>query len=248
MGNEQEGVELIDPNVEGVVLPNVGNIEEVEQEEQEVESEEILDTNIEKEQPEENLLLKALNAERRKNKELNKKIKQYQNNKTSKSTYDTLVEQGIEAELAKTLAQAIDKPSADVARLQFKTDLLEASKNPEFADIASYEDEIKTFVDKGLTVEQAYYATTGGQKKSNNTTSEITRQVEAKIKNRSEKAKLLDIDTTTTTSNVKENKLKYSAIELATAKAAGMTIEEYKAFQNMSSANEVERYNQAKKK
>ena len=83
----------------------------------------------------------------------------------SKSTYDALIEQGVDEPLAKTLSKAIDRPDKQIADLQFNSDLLRTSKKEGFADIENYADEIRAFVDKGLTIEQAYYATTGGLKK-----------------------------------------------------------------------------------
>ena len=185
MENEQEGILLEDPNEEGIILPEVDE----EQEEQE-ENEEVIEENNESEDEEDGFdkeaLLKALNAERKERKKLQKQLKESTKSKETtkeKSTYDTLVEKGVDEELAKTLSEAIDKPDDRVAELQFNNDLLRVSRKPGFEDIEDYSDEIRPFVDKGLTIEQAYYAATGGIKKSSNTKSEIKRELEAKMKN-----------------------------------------------------------------
>lgn len=251
--DEQEGVEIMNPEEGEVALPNVD--EEMEQEE----TEEIQDETIEegegqepkaKTHSEEDFLkLKnALNAERKKSKEYKKQLSEMQ--KTKKSTYDTLIEKGVEVELAKTLSEAIDKPDDRIADMQFENNILKVSRKEGFEDIEEYSEDIRPLVDKGLTVEQAYYAVTGGKKKPTNvnTKSEIRREVEAKLKNQKEKANILDIDTKGEEPIQTKNKLKYTSLELAAAKAAGMTIEEYKAVQKMSSTTDYEKYLASKKK
>ena len=194
-------------------------------------------------------LLKALNAERKQRKQLQKQLKENSKSETTKkSTYDTLIEQGVDKELAKTLSDAIDKPDDRVANLQFSNDLLRVAKKPGFEDIEEYAEEIRPFVDKGLTIEQAYYAATGELKKSSNTKSEIKRELEAKMKNQKIKSSILDIDTNSTATETKTKKVQYTGLELAAAKAAGMSIEEYKAFQKFSSVNDYENYKKSKSK
>ena len=246
MEEELEGVMIDNPDAEGIVLPSVDDEEEDVKDTQETsETKEVKEENNTSEIES---LKKALNAERKQRKELQKQLKNASNVEKAKSTYDTLVEKGVDEELAKTLAAAIDKPDDRVAELQFSNDLIRVSKNPDFADIENYADEIKPLVNKGITIEQAYYAVTGGLKTEVNTRSEIKREVEAKLKNQKQKAEILDIDTRSEVADVKSNKLKYNATELAVAKAAGMTIEEYKATQNMNSIKDYERYKQSKLK
>lgn len=255
--DEQEGVEIIDPNMEGVVLPSVDEDteEDIETPEEEIEnnsSEEAEEGQAQTKTHSEDDFMKlknALNAERKNAKALKKQLNELQNPKKSKSTYDTLVEKGVEKELAKTLSEAIDKPDDRIADLQFDKDVLRASRKEGFEDIEDYTEDIRPLVDKGLTVEQAYYAVTGGiKKKEVNTKSEIRRELEAKMKNNKEKADILDIDTKGQEATPVKNKLKYTSLELAAAKAAGMTIEEYKTIQNMSSTSDYEKYLASKKK
>ena len=246
MDEEQEGI-VIDPDIEGgIVLPDVDEEETEDTENTEVKTEDNQEVQEQEEKESDNTedklssIQKALNAERKKNKELRKQLKASEANKNTKSTYDTLIEQGVEESLAKTIADAVNKPDDRVADLKFETDLLRVSKKAEFADIEDYSDEVREFVDKGLTIEQAYYAATGG--KNINTKSEIKRELEAKMKNQKQKAEILDIDTNSSVTKPEQNKLKYSAIELAIAKKAGMTIEEYKAMQKMSTINEYDKH------
>lgn len=248
MEEEQEGVLIENSNEEGIELPIVDDNEEVVEQEEKA-TEENNNGSEETEDFDKEALLKALNAERKQRKQLQKQLKE--NNKstiTKKSTYDTLIEQGVDKELAKTLSDAIEKPDDRVADLQFSNDLLRVSRKPGFEDIEDYAEEIRPFVDKGLTIEQAYYAATGELKKSSNTKSEIRRELEAKMKNQKLKSSILDIDTNSTAAETKTKKVQYSQLELAAAKAAGISIEEYKAFQKLSNVNDYENYKKSKSK
>ena len=247
MEEEQEGVLIENSNEEGIELPMVDDEEVVKQED--VATEENTEGSEEAEDFDKEALLKALNAERKQRKQLQKQLKENSKSETTKkSTYDTLIEQGVDKELAKTLSDAIDKPDDRVANLQFSNDLLRVAKKPGFEDIEEYAEEIRPFVDKGLTIEQAYYAATGELKKSSNTKSEIKRELEAKMKNQKIKSSILDIDTNSTATETKTKKVQYTGLELAAAKAAGMSIEEYKAFQKFSSVNDYENYKKSKSK
>lgn len=235
---DEEEVEL--PEDEGLEVEE-DTLDEETEETTEEETEEVDEEETEKER-----LKAALNAERKQRKALEKALKKSKTSK-SNSTYDELIKQGIDKEIAKTLAKAINQPNERMADLQFQTDLTKASKKSEFADIEKYEDEVREFVDKGLTIEQAYYAATGG-KKSANTKSDIKREVEAKFKNKQVKSTILDIDTNSTVTETKQTKLKYSKAELLTAKEVGMTIEEYKAMQNIDNIRDYDKYQNSKTK
>ena len=246
MDKEQEGVVLED-NSNGIALPEVEEetteVEEVEQEIQEEQETEVEEQEIEEEEEKvsekERNLLKALNAERSKRKALEQQIK---SKKTETSTYDELIKAGIDEELAKTLANAVAKPSKDVAELRVENEILKLSKKSGFEGIEEYADDIKSFVDKGLTVEQAYYAVSGGKKTTKNTTAEIQRQLEAKMKNRKIKQEVLNVEHTGGSANIVEKKQKYSSLEAAAANAAGMSIEEYLAYKNIDNAKDYEAY------
>ena len=254
MNEELDGVELINSSEEEIVLPSV-NVDDVDDEEQEemdtdtqedYEEDEEQETQEEKTETKESLLEKALNAQRRENKQLKKEIKAMKKKATTKSTYDTLIEQGVEEELARTLSNAIEKPDDRIADLQFNSDLLRVSKKPEFADIEDYSDEVRALVDKGLTIEQSYYAVTGGKKKSSNTRSDIKRELEAKMKNHKQRADILDIDTSSNVYKPEGERINATPAEVAAAKLAGLTIREYKAIQKIASAKEYEKYKNSK--
>lgn len=269
---EQEGIEIetLNPENEGILLSNEDvEIPETESESEEIEVEEVetedskTDTDVDTDKE---LLKKGVNAERKrrkeaekKNKELEAKIKALEEaNKTpQKTTVEELIESGIDEDIAKTLAKAIDKKQEgskkteqELADLKFKYSLSEVSKKDGFEDIEEYSDEIKELVDKGLTIEQSYYAVTGGNNKSINTKSEIERKVEAKLQNKQIRKEILgNINNSIGTTNISNNnqKVKATAEEVAIAKAAGMSIEDYLAIKGMDNVKEYEQYSKGKK-
>lgn len=268
MANEQEGIDIetLNPENEGIYIPN----EEIDTaEDTTVEETEITDNNVEVNVTDTNvdsdkeLLKKGVNAERkrrkeaeRKNKELEARIKALEEaNKTpEKTTLEELIESGIDEDIAKTIATAIDKKQEgskqaekDLAELKFKLSLSEASKRPELKDILDYEDEIKDLVGKGLTIEQSYYALTGG--KTLNSNSEIERKLEAKLENKQARKDILGNINNTVSKAVTSNKAKIHATveEIAIAKAAGMSIEDYLAVKNMDNVKDYAEYSKGKK-
>lgn len=253
MDEEQEGVVLDDNSEEGVVLPEAEVEEEDEdteqegsevEEEQEDETEEQEEVEVDK-SAKEKQLLSALNEERSKRKALEKQLK---SKKTETTTYDELVKAGVDEELAKTLANAVEKPSKDVKELRIENQILKLSKQEGFEGIEEYMDDIKDFVDKGLTVEQAYYACSGGKKSSRNTDAEMQRKYEAKMKNKQAKKEILNIEPSGSSPKVVEKKQKYTSLEAAAANAAGMSIEEYLAYKDMDTANDYDKYTKSKSK
>ena len=261
MANEQEGIDIetLNPENEGIYIPN----EEIDTaEDTTVEETEITDNNVEVNVTDTNvdsdkeLLKKGVNAERKRNKELEARIKALEEaNKTpEKTTLEELIESGIDEDIAKTIATAIDKKQEgskqaekDLAELKFKLSLSEASKRPELKDILDYEDEIKDLVDKGLTIEQSYYALTGG--KTLNSNSEIERKLEAKLENKQARKDILGNINNTVSKAVTSNKAKIHATveEIAIAKAAGMSIEDYLAVKNMDNVKDYAEYSKGKK-
>lgn len=222
---EQEGVE--DTQIEEEVTDTEETeVEETETEEvEEEEEQEDVDYKAlyEAEQEKRNKLQKALNAERKMKKAPKKE---------ESSTYKQLVASGVDESIAKTLAETSDKSRDELEELKFELSLSKASKKKGFEDIESYADEIRPFVDKGLTVEQAYYVATGERQKIN-TKAEITRQIEAKMQNQKIKNKVQKVDTTGSAS-VKETN-KPSSLDVKMAKAFGMSIEDYEAFKGVES-------------
>ena len=236
---EQEGINLetinpenddviILPDVEDKVEENNSTIQEEQQDNQGNENSNII------EQEKENLK-KGVNKERklrkeaeRKNKELEEKIKALEEatKKEQKSTYDSLIESGVDETIARSFSSAIDskdtninKLESEIAELKFKNSLNAKSKEEGFEDILDYADEIKDLVDKGLTIEQSYHAVSY-DKPSINTKSEIQRKLEAKMQNNNAKREILgNINSNVGVQN-KTNKVKVSAEEKAVAVAA----------------------------
>lgn len=269
----QEGIEIetLNPENEGIYIPDE-DIEtpETESEETEVE-EEVTDTDVGDNGTEtdvdtdKELLKKGVNAERKRRKEAEKKNKELEarikaleeaNKTPTKTTAEELIENGVDESIAKTLAAAIDKKQEgskkteqELADLKFKYSLSEVSKKDGFDDIEEYADEIKDLVDKGLTIEQSYYAITGGNNKTINTKSEIERKVEAKLENKQARKEILgNINSNVgTTNNSNNQKVKATAEEVAIAKAAGMSIEDYLAIKGMDNVKEYEQYSKGKK-
>lgn len=268
----QEGIEIetLNPENEGIYIPDEDiNTPETESEETEVEvvETENVETNTETTvDTDKELLKKGVNAERKRRKEAEKKNKELEarikaleeaNKTPTKTTVEELIENGVDESIAKTLAAAIDKKQEgskkaekELADLKFKYSLSEVSKKDGFDDIEEYAEEIKDLVDKGLTIEQSYYALTGGNTKTSNTKSEIERKVEAKLENKQARKEILgNINSSIGTTNISNNnqKAKASAEEVAIAKAAGMSIEDYLAIKGMDNVKEYEQYSKGKK-
>lgn len=269
MANEQEGIDIetLNPENEGIYIPD----EEIDTSvETQVEEPETIDIDVEDKGTETTVdtdkenLKKGVNYERKlrkeaekKNKELEARIKELEEaNKTpEKTTLEELVESGIDEEIAKSIASAIDKKQAgtkqtekELANLKFQLSLSETSKKPGFEDIADYTDEIKSLVDKGLTIEQSYYALTGGSKTANSN-SEIERKLEAKLENKQARKEILGNINKNVGAPIVQNKSKIqaSAEEVAIAKAAGMSIEDYLAVKGMDNVKEYAEYAKGKK-
>lgn len=205
MEEELEGIELetVDLNSDVIELPNVEE-GEVETEETESNSE---TTETQVVDNEKESLKRGVNKERnlrkaaeKKNRELEERIKALEEaNKTpQKTTVEELVENGVDENIAKSIAAAIDKKqdsnselAKQLADVKFENSLTKKSKEEGFEDIIDYADEIKSLVDKGLTIEQSYYAVTYDKPKTKDTKSEIERKVEAKLQNNQARKQIL---------------------------------------------------------
>ncbi len=266
MENEQEGIEIENIGSDGLIdIPDVseaeGEKETVEETNTETEAEDIKD-NIDEEKES---LKKGLNAERKQRKEAEKKVKDLEarmtalenaNKEQEKSTLEELLESGIDEEVAKSIASAIDKKKVDTSKfekeikeLKFSNDLMAKSKEEGYEDILDYADEIKSLVDKGLTIEQSYYAASYQQHKTHNTQSEIQRKLEAKMENNAIKKQILGNLTKQAGASVNSNasKVQASPEEIAIAARAGMTVEEYVAIRDMKTTKDYEMYKSKKK-
>ena len=270
MNIEQEGIELetINPDNDTIILPDVednkteADISDNTQVDTDVED--IENTDVENSvDGEKESLQRGLNKERRLRKEAEKKNKEIEarlkaleeaNKEPEKSTYDTLIEGGIDEEVAKSVAKAIDSKQTntkglekEIAELRFKDSLNAKSKEVGFEDILDYADEIKDLVDKGLTIEQSYHAVSY-DKPTVNTKSEVERKLEAKMRNNNARKEILgNINDNSTTSHNTSSRVKLSATEKAVAAAAGMTAEEYAAIRDIDSVKDYNSYKSKKK-
>lgn len=237
------------------------DVDDVNTEPTEVEDEEQEDEKSEKEKS----LERGLNKERQKRKEAQKKAKELEerikaleeaNKKSEKTTLDTLIESGVEEGIAKSIASAIDnkkdnskKLEEEIAELRFEKDLTAKSKEEGFEDIEEYADEIKELVDKGLSIEQAYYATSYNKPKTVNTKREIERKLEAKMQNNNAKKQILgNTNSNVGASSNSNHKVNLSKEEYAVARAAGMSPEDYAAVKGMGSIKDYTNYTARKKK
>ncbi len=254
MNDEQEGIvlETVDSEVEGIGLPTVDDTEKVEET-----TETVKPTDEEKES-----LKKGVNYERnlrkaaeKENKELKAKLEALEANKTpNKTTLDELLESGVDENIAKSIASAIDKKSdnsnltKELANVKFENAITKQSKVEGFEDIEEYAEEIKELVSKGLTIEQSYYAVTYNKPKTQDTNSEIQRKLEAKMQNNQARKEILGNYNSNNgaTTNV-TNRVKLTPEEKSIAIMAGMTAQEYAAFKSMDSAKDYQKYNATKK-
>ena len=253
MEEEQEGINLGEVNLEeeGMELPGTEEENNTEQGTSEQdEQKEAFKRDINKERT------RRKEAER-KNKELEARILALEEKKANtKTTVEKLVESGVDESIAKSIAGAIDeketnskKVEQDLANMKFKLELSEKSKDSNFSDIMDYEDDIKELVDKGLNIEQAYYALNYDKAKTNNTKSEIERKVEAKMQNNQARKEIIgNIVSNTGVVPNSTSKPKATAVEIAAAKMAGMDINDYLAAKNADSIKQYNDYNKKKAK
>lgn len=270
MEDEQEGIvlETINPDNDTIILPDVEDIEtDVDTSDNtqiETDTENTENTDVENSVDEEKeSLQRGLNKERRLRKEAEKKNKEFEarlkaleeaNKEPVKSTYDTLIEGGMDEEVAKSIAKAIDSKQTntkglekEIAELRFKDSLNAKSKEEGFEDILDYADEIKDLVDKGLTIEQSYHAVSY-DKPTVNTKSEMERKFEAKMRNNNARKEILgNINDNSSATHNSSNRVKLTATEKAVAAAAGMSAEEYAAMRDMDSVKDYNSYKSKKK-
>ena len=270
MENEQEGINLeaVDlGNEDSITLPGVETEENSENNNQ-VSEQEVNNTsnnNVNTDEEKESLK-RGVNKERKLRKEAEKRNKELEarilalekaNATPEKSTLDELVENGVDESIAKSIAKAIDKKQAnsknveqELSNMKFKFELSEKSKDSNFSDIMEYEDDIKDLVDKGLNIEQAYYALNYNKKESINTKSEIERKIEAKIQNNQARKEILGNINSNAGGAIEDSKSKpkATAIEIAAARLAGIDINDYLAAKNADSIKQYNEYQKRKTK
>ena len=251
--------EEIDSNInleqDGIILPDVEN-------------EEVQDDNIEQSSDnqvndEKESLKRGVNRERKARKEAERKYKELEaelkalksaKQEPQKTTVEELIEQGVDKDIASSIANAIDKKQDDsielkrqIAELKFDSSLNAKSKEEGFENILDYADEIKDLVDKGLTIEQSYYAVSYDKSKTKNTKSEIERKVEARLQNNQARKDILGNYNSQTGASQKSKVANATAEEKAIASMAGMTTEEYIAMRDMQSVKDYNKYKSMKK-
>ena len=267
MEEEQDGIvlETVDLEKEGIVLPSVEEVgEETETGTSQDTETQTTETTTEKDEEKERLL-KALNEERRLRKAAEKGNKDFEvrlkaleeaSKAPQKTTEEELIENGVDESIAKSIAAAIDKRQSnnselvkELADVKFKSSLSEKSKVEGFEDIIDYAEEIKDLVDKGLTIEQSYYAVTYDKPKTKDTKSEIERKVEAKMQNNQTRKNILgNVNSQAGASVNSKPTIKLSREEKAIAAMAGLSPEEYAAVRDMDSVKDYQKYNSTKKK
>ena len=261
MDEELEGINLEAVNLaneDGIILPSAEEAEEVVENDTDS-ADEVVDEEKEALKRGVNKERKARKEAERKNKELEARIAALEEvTKTpTKSTLEELVESGVDADIAKSIAGAIDKKQSNSAKIEqeladmkFKLELSEKSKERNFSDIMDYEDDIKDLVDKGLSVEQAYYALNYDKDKTVNTKSEIERKVEAKMQNNHARKEILGNVNSNAGGAASNNasKPKATTTEIAAARLAGMDINDYLAAKNATSIKQYNDYQNKKVK
>ena len=261
MDEELEGIELETVNSEeAIILPDVEDDEVVE----ETTTQEITQETTQDQEKES--LKRSLNKERKSRKEAEKRYKELEarmealenaNKTPEKTTLEELIESGIDESVAKSIATAIDKKKVDnsdlakeLAEVKFENAITKQSKIQGFEDIEEYAEEIKELISKGLTIEQSYYAVSGGaaKTKTNDTNSEIQRKVEAKMQNTQARKEILGNYNSNTGNAVKNStRVQLTPEEKAIASMSGMSAEEYYALKRMDSIKDYNKYSAMKK-
>lgn len=208
-------------------------------------------------------LQRGLNKERALRKAAEKKNKEFEarlealekaNKEPEKSTYETLIEGGIDEEVAKSVSKAIDSRRTDtsklekeIADLKFDNSLKALSKQEGYEDIEDYADEIKDLVDKGLTIEQSYHAVAYDKPNTQNTKSEMQRKLEVKMQNNNARREILQSTNNNSGAANNSKTIKLTVAEKEAAAAAGMTAEEYAAIRDVEDINQYNNYKNRKK-
>lgn len=137
-----------------------------------------------------------------------------------------MVQQGVPPQQAQFLVQQQRELTAMKQQLNKQKYDVEAATlkaNPFFADIDDVRDELEEVAARtGLTLEQAYMATRGTQRMK-----DFETQVTQRVLNNQQKKQSKKLDTSNSGQPKTQPKVKLSANELAVAKAAHMTPEEY---------------------
>ncbi len=264
---ENEELEEIDEGTinfnneeDGIILPGIEENEEISNNDDNLQNNIIEDNDIDKDKES---LRKAMNIERKRRKEAERNNKALEERiialeeaaKTpSKTTVEQLIEDGIDEDVAKSIALAIDKKQNDnseimkeLENVKFENSLIKKSKEEGFENISDYSEEIKKYVDKGLTLDESYILVTQNSSKTRDTKSEIERKFEAKMQNRQARKEILGNynDSKGATNNSKAIKITPAEKEMAIE--AGMSIEEYVSMRDIENLKDYNKYTSMKK-
>lgn len=245
------GLETVDSN-EGVIDNDVDNTQ-LDNQNQNATVDEDKTASLQRGLNKERALRKAAD---KKNKELEARLEALEkaNKEPEKSTYETLIEGGIDEEVAKSVSKAIDSKRTDtsklekeIAELKFDNSLKALSKEEGYEDIEDYADEIKDLVDKGLTIEQSYHAVAYDKPHTQNTKSEMQRKLEVKMQNNNARREILQNANNNSGAANNSKTIKLTVAEKEAAAAAGMTPEDYAALRDMEDINQYNSYKSRKK-
>ena len=266
MSKVQEGIELetINSNGDEIILPDV-DVEEGTQAEPDTTTQDVDNSQNDttSEDDEKASLKRGLNKERALRKAAEKKNKEFEarlealenaNKEHEKSTLDSLIENGVDESIAKSIVKAIDSKQTDtskfekeIADLKFDNSLKSLSKQEGYEDIEDYADEIKDLVDKGLTIEQSYHAVAYDKPQTQNTKSEMQRKLEVKMQNNNARREILQNANNNSGAANNSKKINITATEKALAAAAGMTAEEYATMRDIDNVKQYDDYKNRKK-
>ena len=180
-------------------------------------------------------LTKSLNYERSKRKEAEKRFnddsKEIEAEKERIKAQLKSGKSGLDDDVINDIMNSLGNSVAEINVKQGKNNLdkqiMELMRDNEYSDAEQYADDIKDFIKKGLTVEQAYWAVVGKEKVSSSTSKAVKEHDEDMKKElNKERAKEGYVNTTSTNEGKREA---YSALERTVADKTGKSVEEAKS-------------------
>ena len=263
-------------DIEEMELEDEGGFEfDIDDEEPDFEEEQEtidIDDDIEEEKPKprkqnENVVGKAVQAERNKWKKRMAKMQEEiesiksQTHRQADDDVDDelsklLVDSGFDEPTAKKINGVLSKRSSEVENIKksvasnfYKMEIKQLKADPLYADIEDYESEVISLANKtGLSVEQAYLAMFGKDKITRNI-KDKEREIEQRVISNIQKRKSGSINTTSDGGTIRtKNQYKLSADEIEVARMAGMTPKEYYALKNYKTMDKINSVLDKKKK
>lgn len=199
-----------------------------------------------------NSTARAVIAERRK---WQKKIQELED-KLSSTNHEPdtvienqLLEAGFDGDTAKVINNILGKSSSKASKVETMVtkkfrdlEFKELSMEPMFSDIDLYREEVENLMDKtGLTAEEAYLAKFGKSKLSKNK-SDIEREAEQRVLSNIKKKGNMTFNTISNgDSSSSKTRTSLSKAEMAIAKRAGMTAQQYYAAKNFKTVDKLDK-------